>query len=241
MTAQEIAEAEAGLSKVEADMRMGRSRSPKLTAAYFSAWGPHLIRDEAPPGDLPVGIGIDHGSKPGAQRAVLVAVQGRGPLARVWVLDEYQGDGRTESEEDARGIVDMLARHGMELKDVDQWVGDRGHRGDTKGGVKSNQRLIAEFARIMGVDVGRRGWTDAIPRPLAAMRTPRKYNRSVWDGMEILHRLMLGKQPRMLLSPRCKHLPESFSKWQCSFTDPLKDGLDALRYIVVPMIEGERH
>ena len=240
MTQAEILEGEQGLSAIEADMRMGRSRTPRRKTAYFSGWGPHLVGECRPtPGAL-VGIGIDHGSKPGAQRAVLTAVAGSGLQGHVWVMDEYRGEGRTESEEDAAGILAMLDRAGLRLEDVDLWIGDRAHHGDRRGGQKSNERLMQAIAKGVGADVGRRGWSDRLPVALRRMCTPRKYDRSMWEGMEIVHRLTVSKPPRITFSPRCKWLPESMERWEGSTTDPLKDGLDALRYTVVPLIEGER-
>jgi hypothetical protein len=240
MSEEEIQQFEEGLSKIEADMRMGRTRSPRLDSAYFSAWGPHLLSTEGPPLHTPVGIGIDHGSKPGAQRAVLVAVGGRGIQSKVWVIDEYRGDGRTESEQDAAGILSMLARHHMTVSDVDLWVGDRAHHGDRRGGKKSNERLKSAVAKQLGHDISRRGWAEKLPKSLRYMPTPRKYDRSVWEGCEIIHRLMVGERPRFLMHPRCTVLASDLSAWQGSSSDPHKDGIDALRYTVVPMVEGKR-
>ena len=240
MISQEIAEFAEGLSAVEVDMRMGRTRTPRRDTAYFSAWGPHLLTEDSPPGGTPVGIGIDHGSKPGAQRASLVAVGGRGLYARVWVLAEYKGTGRTESEQDAAGILAMLDSQNMSLSDVDLWVGDRAHRGDRRGGRKSNERLKQSIAKALGHDTSRRGWGAHLPKPLLRMQVPRKYDRSVWEGCEILHRLMVGEHPRLSVSPVCVHLNEDLSLWQGSSTDPHKDGVDSFRYITVPMVEGKR-
>jgi hypothetical protein len=241
MSAEEIRQAEAGLSRVEADMRMGRTRTPRLNTAWFSSWGPHLIHPVHPPGGTPLGVGIDHGSRPGAQRATLVAVGGRGPRARAWILGHHQGDGRTESEEDARGILAMLDRAGVALADVDLWVGDRAHGGDSRGGVKSNARLLRSFALALGIDTDAREWTAKLPRNLRNIRTPRKYNRSVWEGMEVLHRMTVGDDPRLTMSPDpcCAPLNEDFALWQGGQTDPHKDGLDSARYAIVPMAEGE--
>lgn len=246
VTQTEIDRLVEGLSAVEVEMRTGRSRTPRRDTSYFSAFGPHLVMPcapgspDGPPPGTRLGVGIDHGSKPGAQRAVMSAVGGSGLLAKVWTFDEYKGDGRTESEQDARGILAMLDRHRLRLEDVDVWVGDRGHRGDRRGGVKSNERLKRAIAEAIGLDARRRGWHERLPRNLQRMVTPRKYDRSVWEGCEVMHRLMVGDRPRLTMDPRCVHLAEDLAEWEGALLDPHKDGIDAWRYAVVPMVEGVR-
>ena len=244
-TQEEIDRMEQNLSAMERDMRMGRSRTPRLDTAYFSSWGPQLIRNERPPEGARVGVGIDHGSRPGAQRAVLVALDARrlawGPdhESRAWVLDEYQGDGRTESEDDARGILAMLERQGLRVEHVDVWIGDRAHGGYQGGnGAKSNERLKASIAKALGHDTRGTGWTERLPAALRYMQQPRKYDRSVWEGCEMLHRMMVGAEPRLQVSSRCTALHDDLRQWQGRTRDPHKDGIDALRYVVVGMIEG---
>jgi hypothetical protein len=242
MTGDEIRQFERGVSALESDMRMGRTRHPRMETAYFSAWGPHLVTEDVPPAGTPVGIGLDHGSKPGAQRAILVAVLGRGLHSRVWAFDEYTGDGRSESEQDAAGVLAMLDRHGMGLEDVDKWIGDRAHGGYSGGhGRKSNERLREAIAKASGIDTSRREWSFQLPEPLRKIWTPRKYDGSDWEGMAAIHALQAGQPPRMSVHPRCTHLIEDFERWQGVRRDPHKDGLDALRYVVVPMVEGVRH
>lgn len=245
MTQEEVDQFEQGLSRVEADMRMGRTRTPRTDSAYFSAWRGDLVVDRRMV-DLVgwrVGIGIDHGSTPGSQRAILVAVGGRGLYSEVHVLDEYQAAGRTETADDARAVVAMLERQGLTLADVDQWVGDRAHHGDHMGGKKRNSWLRMSMARQLGMDTTRRGWSESLPEPLRSMRTPRKYDQSVWEGSEILHRLMVQKPARFTVDPRCSVLIDDLNSWRgsTSATDPNKHGIDALRYIAVPMVEGARH
>jgi len=243
MTQAEIDRLEEGVSAIEADMRMGRTRQPRLDTAYFSAYGPHLITDSRPPTGTLVGIGIDHGSSPGSQRAVLVAVGGRSLHAHVWVLDEWQSRDRSTPQDDARGILEMLARNNLELSDVDLWIGDRAHHGDRFGGSKSNEALKAAIAEAIDRDTTKRGWQERLPAALRRMKTPRKYDKSVWEGCMILHRLMVGSQPRFSVHPRCTELDTDLTQWQGSTSpsDPHKHGIDALRYIAVPMVEGRLH
>lgn len=248
ISAAELAQFEQGVSALEADMRMGRTRHPRLDTAYFSCWDRerHVDAWTPPPNGTKCGIGVDHGSKPGAQRAMFVAVQGLGLEARVWVIDEYMGGGRTESEQDAEGILALLERQYpghtplQQLEAIDKWIGDRSHGGYSGGhGFKSNERLREAIARKVGLFTGRRGWTADLPEPLRKFWTPYKTDNSHWEGMAVLFDLLASG--RLLVHPRCVKLIEDLEQWQGVRTDPHKDGLDALRYIVVPMVEGVRH
>lgn len=241
MDQDEIDQFESGLSGVEAEMRMGRSRRPRLHEAYFKCWGPHCLSDAPPPEGSRVGIGIDHGSKPGAQRISLIVVSGHSLSSQAWVWDHVKGDGRTETQQDAQALLELLARNGLTIADVDLWVGDRAHHGDRRGGRKSNDRLKSAIAQAIGLDIHRRGWSERLPSPLRYMQTPRKYDRSAWEGFEIIHRMMLpAEAPRFHVHPRCSAVVEDLERWQGSTRDPHKDGLDSIRYALVPMVEGTR-
>lgn len=238
----EIDRFELGLPKAVRDMRMGRSRTMLSGERLFSAWGPHLFPNAAmgvaPPAGLNLGVGIDHGSRPGAERAILVCVEPFGAKSRVWVLDEYYSDARTESDEDARGITAMLERGGYSLGDVEVWIGDRAHGGDRYGGYKSNGRLVRLFAEQLGIDVKRRGYSRQLPRGLRRMRVPYKTRGSVDHEVEVLHRFMVDG--RISVDPRCVHLDEDLREWKGSRVDPHKDGIDGLRYIVCDMTQEKR-
>jgi hypothetical protein len=235
ITTTEIEEQVAGLSAMEADMRLGRSRHPRLDCAYFSAWGPHLVAQTKGSPGARLAVGIDHGSAPGRQRATLSAVSGHGLHARVYALGHYQGDGRTESQDDARGILELLRAAGLSLGDVDLWVGDRAHGGDRRGGYKSNQRLQAAIAEALGYDTRTPGWMGKLPKALQYIETPRKYARSHLEGAEVLHRLMVAK--RITVDPSCAPLIHDIERWQGDRLAPEKDGIDSLRYGVVGLME----
>jgi hypothetical protein len=256
-TQAEIDRIEQGTSKVMAPMRMGRSRTPLAEGAYYSAWGPHLLLDEPPAwftkaieegrkrgrgAAMPrIGVGIDHGSKPGAQRAVLSHAWGVGAHTRIWISDEYKADGRTEAADDARGLIAMLARNGYALEDVDLWVGDRAHAGDWRGGKKSNFRLQQALAEATGIDTRSRGWFEKLPEALRKMRTPYKRDQSVYEGADIIHRAMLRGPEWYAVSSRCAALDEDHRAWRGGKNEQAKDGCDGERYVVVPQIEGRRH
>jgi len=235
------------VSPVERAMRMGLSRHPRMDTAYFGdIWGPHLIGAARPPDGTRVGIGMDHGSKPGAERVVLVAVDGRSLYAHVWVMDEWSGSSHAGARAVAQAILDMLQRNNLDLPHVDFWVGDRAHRGDRKGGAMSNDLLKQAFADIAGLDTRRKGWRRKLPRALQRLWPPAKALGSDYEGMGTLRRLMMGDPtmsppvpPQITIHPRCVKLQEDIERWQGSRTDPHKDGLDALRYVVVEMTDQD--
>ncbi len=255
----EIDQFEYGLSARVRDMRMGRNRSPQKDTAQYSAWGPHLLVDEPPrwwrsavaTGDKRrtplVGIGMDHGSKPGAQRATMAhSNRATGLHSRIYIPDEYKSEGGRSEYEDARGVMDMLERQGLEVRDVDIWVGDRAHAGDAKGGAKSNMRFQEAMASMLGIDTNRRRWLSRLPLNRREMRKPYKYDNSVYEGADIIHRLMLRATDDeagtewYAVNRRCKHLDEDHREWQGGHKEPAKDGCDSERYIVVPMVEGKK-
>ncbi len=239
MSEEEIARFEAGTPALMRPMRMGRSRVPISGERVFKAYlGPEVASCDPPEGAR-LGIGIDHGSKVGAERVVLVACQPAGLYSRVWVLDEWSNEARDEAMDGtARGIIEMLARRGWTIADVDEWIGDRAHGGDRYGGFKSNQRLLRALAMATGIDVTRPRYSAKLPAALRRIRVPRKYDRSVWDGIELLHRLMVDG--RWLVDPRCEKLHEDLMEWGGAFADPHKDGIDAARYVTVALVQESR-
>jgi hypothetical protein len=44
-------------------------------------------------------------------------------------------------------------------------------------------------------------------------------------------------QQRLLVHPRCTRLPLDLAEWRGLKNDPAKDGIDALRYIVLDMLD----
>lgn len=244
-----------GVSAIEADMRLGRSRYPRLDCTYFDgAWDPSACRREyTPPPGTRVLVGIDHGSKAQAQVAALVYAEGRGLHTHYHVADMYMSTGRSETVEDARGIVAMLKRNGLahrktggpphlDLGDVDLWMGDRSHGGYRGGlGAKSNGDLQRAIASELGWDVDRMEawkWRESLPEPLRKIRTPRKRHRSMWDGMENLRRMLPSGRLTISTRAECDPMAEAFARWGGALLDPLRDRLDAVRYAVVEVDSG---
>lgn len=219
-------------------MRLGLSRYPETAGSYFGSWGHHLILEKQV-GGWDLGIGIDHGSKPGRQRVSLIAVGGRAPERTVHVLRHYQSDGRGDENSTARAILAMLEETGHALDDVDYWVGDRAHAGDRQGGKMSNARLQRALARAVGIDTDAKDWRRKLPLPLQRIWPPHKYEGSVWDGVEVLHQLMVREA--FTLDPSCTPLDEDLKEWRGSYIDAHKDGIDSARYPAIPMIAADWH
>jgi hypothetical protein len=236
MSGQAIEELRMTLQALERDMRLGLARSPVRGAAYFDRWDPTTMVRARPLHELRLwrlAVGVDHGSRPGAQCAYLVAVlaQGEG-RCQVHVLGEYVATTQT-SAEDGAGIVAMLARAGVQVAEVDLWVGDRAHEAKSRAVYKTNQFLRAGIARAIGVDVTRRDWTQRVPKPLAMLRTPRKFVGSHWVRAMAIHRLMTSDA--LTVDPGCPHLIQALGEWQGGSKEAAKDKLDAFGY---PVLEG---
>mgnify|MGYP001822163885 CR=1 FL=1 len=244
---------EEGLSPLQADMRLGRSRYPRLDCTYFEgSWDPSLCRVDWTPqqGDRLM-VGIDHGSKAQAQVATLVYARGRGLGTHYHIKDMYMSTGRSETVDDARGILAMLERQGeavrragtpsLDLSSVDLWIGDRSHGGYRGGlGAKSNGDLQRAIAAELGFDVARmqpHQWRLKLPRPLQKIVQPKKHHRSMWDGMDVLRRMM---PQRLTISrdARMDPMADAFDRWAGALLDPLRDRLDAARYPIVEVDSG---
>jgi hypothetical protein len=90
-----------------------------------------------------IGVGIDHGTRPGRQSASLVIEQ----AGDFWILDEWRPGKATTTREDARGILSMLQRWGIPWQAVDLWIGDRATSASFYGEAKSNKDLLENCRR----------------------------------------------------------------------------------------------
>ena len=95
----------------------------------------------APPGgQYQFGIGVDHGSQPNAQVAILAAVDMADPdKPIIYVLDEYVS-GAATPEAHARAIIEMCTRNHIE-PGACRWTGDNIHHGSGGAGKMSNSLL----------------------------------------------------------------------------------------------------
>lgn len=204
----------------------------------IGAWLDCFISDPSIPGShvstfLPEGVplrvhvAIDHGDKPGKQHAVLAYIEETEHGPRVYVVDEYTDEtGLAIPEDDARGILAMLARHNLHWRDVDFAIGDRTHLPGS-GRQKSNRDLMAHVAKALGT-------------PRAALRPEIKTAKRGWDRVSVqpsarwLYEAMV--RGSFFIHPRCERTIEGITIWTGPGhgDNPGKDQVDTLRYLTSP-------
>jgi len=194
----------------------------------FRAFDPaRHVKDEAPVGEVLIGVGIDHGTEAGAQVAILSAVlrDGGDGHPRIWVLDQVQSDGMTTPEQDAEAILGMLKRAGLRWENVDRWVGDRRVFGRKNGSLKSNAMLMTAMERRMNLPTG------SLP---FRIQTAWKPKGSVYSAYRLLQACML--QGGFMVHPRCKGLIDDLLKFDGREASEHKHAIDALRYGAVELV-----
>jgi hypothetical protein len=216
-------------------------------ARYFSCFvadehigGTH-VTTATPTGDVELRLGIDHGDRPGKQIALLLAIEyteARRDVyadrrARVWVLDEYTDpSGLASPADDARGILDMLRRHGQSWTDLSYVMGDRVHMPGTAR-QKSNRDLQAQLARLMNVS------KDNLMPQIRTVRKSRGNLRDyVGSGARWIYQAMAAPGG-FRIHPRCERTIWALNNWTGPGPDcPEKDPVDALRYGLETVIYG---
>jgi hypothetical protein len=185
----------------------------------------------APPGDYKFTIGIDHGSQPNAQVAILAAVNVQDPNdPKVYVLDEYINGG-APPEAHARAILEMLARNSIQPGQC-IWHGDNVHHGGTNGGKMSNSLLMRAFEKILNYP------SNNLP---FRIRTIKKARYSVYYGAALIHSTMARRS--FFIHPTCKRSIISLQRWTMKKNQSLRSrdeyghAVDALRYCLLPVID----
>jgi hypothetical protein len=191
-----------------------------------------ISSDPAPQANYQFAIGIDHGSQPNAQVAILAAINMATPdNPWVYVLDEYIS-GAAPPESHARAILEMLRRNHIEPNQC-RWTGDNVHFGTGRNGSgkMSNSLLMRAFESVLRV-----------PQLPFRIRTIKKPRYSVYYGSAMIHSVMARKQ--FIIHPKCNRLILSLQRWtmkrnqSARSKDEWGHAVDALRYTVVPTIES---
>lgn len=182
---------------------------------FFEGFSQLSITEDMPQGRVKIALGIDHGEGIGKEAALLMLyVDGEFP--KIWVIDEYRNTKRTDPDEDAAGILEMLGRHNIHPREVDLAVGDINTTGKGGGGIKVNDALADAIRRQTK--------TKTLP---FVIRSARKGRGSVMYGSRLINYCF--RRGDLTVHPRCKTLIHSLQHFK-GHEEDLKHPLDAMRY-----------
>ena len=214
----------------------------RATEGIFERWAPgEMVSPKMPAGDVPVYIGIDHGSgRAGSSVAVIVAVEKADDLAdsQIYVLSEYVSNAECTEDHDAAGILEAIERvPGLCWSDLSEAWGDRPHHG-SKGSVskKSNALLVSALGKAerAGVHSIRPGYVHPNLRNVKRGRAGANTSGAVSYGCTWLHRCML--KGNFSVHPRCTNLIACLSQYEGKSNSPSSHSIDALRYALRSVI-----
>ena len=221
---------------IDREARINGSFHVTPIGVIFSHFDPvTMITDSPVPdgGEYKFAIGLDHGSAPNSQVAVLICVDIKDPnKPRLYILDEYTA-GETTPEALASQILAMLARNDIDMTDC-EWVGDGEHNASrNRNGYKmSNLILMRGFESVLQIP------NKTLP---FVIRTAKKKRHSVYFGASMLSAIMARKH--FFIHPRCVQLINSIQNWTMKRTqdqrsrDKYQHSIDALRYASLKLID----
>ena len=185
-----------------------------ITTDAWIAFSEENIFDDPPENIEAVGLGWDHGEKPGASVCYLVAWDG----FRLWVLDEYASKERNTPKVEAAEIKEMVERWGITLHQIDEARGDSNSAGRLGLGFSVNELL-------------ERGFADALKQTRAPfnIQVPWKGAGSVKARARLLsHSCVDGT---FNVSSRCTKLISALRHWRGESASDFKHHFDAVGYI----------
>ena len=240
LTNQQIKQITDTFLPIDAEARINGSFSVAPIGIIFTNFDPVTMITDAP---VPAGgvykfaIGIDHGSAPNSQVAVLICVDVKDPnLPKLYILDEYTA-GQSTPEALAKSILNMLERNYIDPA-VCEWIGDGEHNASrNRDGYKmSNLILMRGFESVMGIP------TKTLP---FIIRRAKKKRHSIFYGASMLSAIMARKH--FFIHPNCKQLIKSIKNWTMKrtqsqrSTDIYGHSIDALRYATLNLIDKSNY
>jgi len=227
----------AGYLPIDREARISGSFDVTPHGVIFDKFDPAtmIINRPCPPSKVyKYSVGIDHGTAPGSQCAILTAINMQDPQnPEVYILGEYVSGGSATPEDHARGILAMLKRHHIK-PELCRWTGDGDHyggRGKT-GMHMSNLVLMRAFERVMGLH--HRCLTFTI-------RKAKKARHSVYFSASMIYAIMSRK--KFFVHADCQRLIQSIQNWTMKrdSSQRSKDRwghcIDAMRYAVLQTID----
>lgn len=216
----------------EREVRIHGGWEIRFFERYFAAFvsdpaAPNThVSERLPRGAATIVIGIDHGSRPGAQTAVLMAVEEptlERPYPRIYVLDEYVDEsGNAIPEQDAAGVLAMLRRRGLKWGNVDFVGGDIPHmQGDPRQ--KSNRDLMVQLGKQLGIP-----WRQLRPQIVTIKRGKGKGGHTRGYRLRWLYHQMV-RDGGFSVHPRCTRVIESLDR-HATPNDEWSHQVDAIAY-----------
>ncbi len=232
LSAEQIADITRSYLPYDREARISGSFDIAPIGVVFENFTQDMISSQPVPsgGDYKFCVGIDHGSNPGSQVAILACVDMRDQQnPRIFVLDEYTS-GQAPPEHHAQAILEMLKRNSVD-PNLCLWTGDGEHRGRDQYRM-SNIMLMRAFESILGYP----------PRNLPfSIRRARKKRHSVYVGASIIHAIMSRKH--FWIRPECTQLIKSIQNWTMKRTQSARSrdihghAIDSLRYGLLPILD----
>ena len=236
LSEEQIKKITEGYLPIDREARIYGSFDVSPVGAIFDVFNPEKMIYDGP---LPArhfrySVGIDHGTLPGSQAAILVAVDLEDKLApKVYCLGEYISKGSEKPEDHAKGILGIFENNFVRPETC-KWTGDGDHYGGRgkQGMHMSNLVLMRAFERVLNVPHRTLGWT---------IRRTVKKRYSVYYSASMIYAIM--SRGDFYVHRSCTNLIRSINGWtmkresSARSRDPLGHAIDAMRYAVLPIID----
>ena len=197
----------------EYDQRVKGAWQGVSNERWIAGFGEDNVFSEAPKNIECLGLGWDHGERPGASVCYLVGYDG----STVWVLAEYQNEERNTPLMEAKAITEMLGAWGISLNQIEHAYGDSNSAGRLGLGFSVNELLERAFADILNQ-----------ARPPFQIRVPYKGAGSVKARARMMNTAAI--EGRLKVNENCKALINTLRHWRGG-NDDLKHCFDACGYI----------
>ena len=184
------------------------------SSRWITSFGEDCIFNELPKGLEELGLGWDHGERPGSSVAYLCGWDGH----RVYVLAEWTNKERVTPKEEAKQIKEMIESFGLSLYQIDRAVGDSNSAGRLGMGFSVNEILERQFAALINK-----------PAPPFRIKVPRKGPGSVRARARIINAACASGS--FLVHESCLNLISSLKHWRGEAHSEYKHAFDSCAYI----------
>jgi hypothetical protein len=180
---------------------------------WIAGFGDDNLFSEPPKNIESLGLGFDHGERPGASVCYLVGYDG----STAWVLAEYQNEERNTPLMEAKAITEMIGAWGIKLTQIEHAFGDSNSSGRLGLGFSVNSLLERAFADIMKQ-----------ARPPFDIRVPYKGPGSIKARARMMNTAAI--EGRLRVHESCTSLINTLRYWRGG-NDDLKHSFDSCGYI----------